>query len=84
MHQWRLTGVSSTESVISASEHAVLPVEGDVLMLQCNLTSMHGVHQESFWMKNGEEIPETRTSNLNIEYRSVRVRLRALAASFTG
>lgn len=40
-------------------------------MLQCNLTSMHGVHQESFWMKNGEEMAETRTSNINIEYRSV-------------
>lgn len=54
----------------------MLPVEGDVLVLQCNLTSAHGVHQESFWMKNGEEIPETRTSNRNAEYRSVRVRLR--------
>ena len=65
---------SFTESIITASEHAVLPVEGDVLTLQCNLTSVHGVHQESFWMKNGEEIPETRTSNRNTEHRSVHVR----------
>lgn len=48
----------------------MLPVEGDVLLLHCNLTSMHGVHQESFWMKNGEEIAETRTSSRFTEYRS--------------
>uniref|UniRef100_H3C9K5 Neuroplastin a n=1 Tax=Tetraodon nigroviridis TaxID=99883 RepID=H3C9K5_TETNG len=60
---------SSAESIITASDHAVLPVEGDPLTLQCNLTSVHGVPQESFWMKNGEEIPETRSSNRNAEYR---------------
>uniref|UniRef100_A0A674MT38 Neuroplastin n=1 Tax=Takifugu rubripes TaxID=31033 RepID=A0A674MT38_TAKRU len=65
------TWIRAQATITVASEHAVLPVEGDALMLQCNLTSMHGVHQESFWMKNGEEIPETRTSNINIEYRSV-------------
>ncbi|XP_051239010.1 neuroplastin-like isoform X2 [Dicentrarchus labrax] len=54
---------------ITASDHTTLPVEGDSFTLQCNLTSAHSVHQESFWMKNGEEIPETRSTNRNTEYR---------------
>ncbi|XP_041794131.1 neuroplastin-like isoform X1 [Chelmon rostratus] len=54
---------------ITASEHTTLPVEGDAFTLQCNLTGAHSAHQESFWMKNGEEIPETRTPNRNTEYR---------------
>ncbi|XP_072242170.1 neuroplastin a isoform X3 [Leuresthes tenuis] len=59
---------------ISASEHITL--NGDVggLTLQCNLTSAHSAHQESYWMKNGEEIAETRTSNKNTEYRLNRPR----------
>lgn len=61
---------SSTEPSISPSEHATLPVEGS-LTLQCNLTSSHRTIDESFWMKNGEEIPETRTKNKNTEYRCV-------------
>ncbi|KAM8751717.1 neuroplastin-like isoform 2-T2 [Acanthopagrus schlegelii] len=60
---------SQNEPSISSSEHTTLPVEGDFYTLQCNLTSAHSVHQESYWMKNGEEIPETRTPNRNTEYR---------------
>ncbi|XP_028305607.1 neuroplastin-like isoform X1 [Gouania willdenowi] len=60
---------SQNEPSIVASEHAILPVEGDRLTLQCNLTSAHSVLQESFWMKNGEEISETRLTNkMNMEY----------------
>uniref|UniRef100_A0A3Q3WH39 Ig-like domain-containing protein n=1 Tax=Mola mola TaxID=94237 RepID=A0A3Q3WH39_MOLML len=59
---------------ISTSEQSILPVEGDALTLQCNLTTAHGAHQESYWMKNGEEIPETRTPNSNTEYRLNRPR----------
>ncbi|XP_072242168.1 neuroplastin a isoform X1 [Leuresthes tenuis] len=65
---------SQNEPSISASEHITL--NGDVggLTLQCNLTSAHSAHQESYWMKNGEEIAETRTSNKNTEYRLNRPR----------
>uniref|UniRef100_A0A3B4ZVN5 Neuroplastin a n=1 Tax=Stegastes partitus TaxID=144197 RepID=A0A3B4ZVN5_9TELE len=61
--------VSVTEPSITASEHATLPVEGDSLMLQCNLTSAHSAHVDSYWMKNGEEISETRSTNKNTEYK---------------
>ncbi|XP_074532993.1 neuroplastin-like isoform X4 [Halichoeres trimaculatus] len=60
---------SQNEPSITASEHTTLPVEGDSFTLQCNLTSAHSLHQESFWMKNGEEIPETRSVNRNTEYK---------------
>ncbi|XP_038582304.1 neuroplastin-like [Micropterus salmoides] len=54
---------------IIASDHITLPVEGDTFTLQCNLTNAHSVHMESYWMKNGEEIPGTHTQNKNTEYR---------------
>ncbi|XP_010786358.1 neuroplastin-like isoform X2 [Notothenia coriiceps] len=59
---------SQNEPSIASSDHTSLPVEGDSYMLQCNLTSAHSVHQESYWMKNGEEIAETRSPNRNTEY----------------
>uniref|UniRef100_A0A3Q2Z634 Neuroplastin a n=1 Tax=Hippocampus comes TaxID=109280 RepID=A0A3Q2Z634_HIPCM len=62
---------SQNEPSIAASEHTSLPVEGHSppLTLQCNLSSSDYAVLESYWMKNGEEIPETRTANRNIEYR---------------
>lgn len=57
----------STEPSISPSEHVTLPVDDD-LTLQCNLTSAHSAHDESFWMKNGEEIAETRSKKKNTDY----------------
>ncbi|XP_030588167.1 neuroplastin-like isoform X2 [Archocentrus centrarchus] len=58
---------------IAASDSATLPVEGDVLILQCNLTSAQSI-TESYWMKNGDEIPETHSQNKNTEYRLNRPR----------
>ncbi|KAK0133698.1 Neuroplastin [Merluccius polli] len=42
--------------------------------LQCNLSTGYLAHDESFWMKNGEEIEETRTTNRNTEYKQVKPR----------
>ncbi|XP_034032136.1 neuroplastin a [Thalassophryne amazonica] len=62
---------SQNEPLIISSEHITLPKEGfsPPVTLQCNLTTIYSVHQESFWMKNGEEIPETRSPNRNTEYK---------------
>uniref|UniRef100_A0A8D3D4D7 Neuroplastin a n=1 Tax=Scophthalmus maximus TaxID=52904 RepID=A0A8D3D4D7_SCOMX len=60
---------SQNEPSIATSEHITLPVEGDAFTLQCNLTTTHSPHQESYWTKNGEEIEETRSLNKNTEYR---------------
>ncbi|KAJ8343467.1 hypothetical protein SKAU_G00307960 [Synaphobranchus kaupii] len=51
---------------IDASDHLVLPGDfhGSPITLQCNLTTTPSKHRDSFWMKNGEEIPGSR-NNLN-------------------
>ncbi|XP_066524192.1 neuroplastin a isoform X2 [Hoplias malabaricus] len=38
-------------------------------MLRCNLTSSVYNPQESYWTKNGEEIPNTKTDQKSIEYK---------------
>lgn len=62
---------SQNEPSIAASEHVILPmdVHSPPFSLQCNLTSGHNAHSESYWMKNGEEISESRSSNKNTEHR---------------
>nr|XP_057944206.1 neuroplastin-like isoform X2 [Doryrhamphus excisus] len=62
---------TQNEPSIAASEHTSLPVEGHSapFALQCNLTSSDNPLLESYWMKNGEEIPETRSLNRNTEYK---------------
>lgn len=60
-----------TEPSIASSEHIMLTTEGESLTLQCNLTSSQGSHRETYWMKNGLEIAETRSENKNTEYRFV-------------
>ncbi|XP_067357620.1 neuroplastin-like isoform X1 [Channa argus] len=63
---------SQNEPPILSSESTILPVEGDSLILQCNLTNAQSTPMENFWMKNGEEIPGTRSTNANnnnMEYR---------------
>ncbi|KAM4618147.1 neuroplastin a isoform 1-T1 [Polymixia lowei] len=56
---------------ITSSDHITLPTDSHSppFTLQCNLTSAHSMHLESFWMKNGEEISDTRSANRNTEYR---------------
>jgi len=67
---------SQNEPSIIASEHTTLPLEGHSppFTLQCNLTSSHSPHDESFWMKNGEEILDTRSEDMNTEYKVFRPR----------
>ncbi|XP_040895190.1 neuroplastin-like isoform X2 [Toxotes jaculatrix] len=60
---------SQNEPSIAASEHITLQTNSDSLTLQCNLTTAHSTHLDSYWMKNGEEIPDTRSQNKNTEYR---------------
>lgn len=53
---------------INASDHLTLPAEqGPSVTLQCNLTSSLSP-QQSYWMKNGEEIQGTRAEQRAIEY----------------
>ncbi|XP_065148067.1 neuroplastin-like isoform X2 [Paramisgurnus dabryanus] len=59
------------EPSIESSDHMLLPsgYHSQPITLQCNLTSSLNGHHESFWMKNGEEIPDTRNNGKNIEYK---------------
>lgn len=60
---------SQNEPSIAVSEPVTITLEVDSVLLQCNLTSAYSAPQESYWMKNGEEISETRSKNKNAEYR---------------
>lgn len=55
-----------SEPRINSSDQEILqPKSGPELpiILQCNLTNSHSTHQESFWMKNGQEIANTKTEH---------------------
>ncbi|NP_991268.1 neuroplastin b precursor [Danio rerio] len=39
------------------------------IVLKCNLTNSHSTHQETFWMKNGQEISSSRTQRKHTEFR---------------
>uniref|UniRef100_A0A8B9H9D3 Neuroplastin n=1 Tax=Astyanax mexicanus TaxID=7994 RepID=A0A8B9H9D3_ASTMX len=63
---------SQNEPKINASDQEILPAkkpqeENPPITLQCNLTNSHNTHRESFWMKNGEEISNTRKELKNTE-----------------
>ncbi|XP_052437503.1 neuroplastin-like isoform X2 [Carassius gibelio] len=57
---------------INASDQEILqPKSGQELpiTLQCNLTNSHSTHRETFWMKNGQEISNTRTEHKHTEFK---------------
>ncbi|XP_077419152.1 neuroplastin-like isoform X1 [Vanacampus margaritifer] len=56
---------------INASDQIILPADspGIPVTLHCNLTTAHTAHTESFWVKNGREIANTRTEQRSTAYR---------------
>ncbi|XP_028291951.1 neuroplastin b isoform X2 [Gouania willdenowi] len=56
---------------INASDQIILSSEthGKPVTVWCNLTTAHTPHKESFWMKNGREISNTRTEQTETVYR---------------
>lgn len=59
------------EPKINASDQIILSLDSTSkpVTLQCNLTTAQTTPKESFWMKNGQEIPNTRTEHNNTAYR---------------
>lgn len=60
-----------SEPKINASDQIILPLDGSIkpVWLKCNLTTAQTPHKDSFWMKNGQEITNTRTEQRNTAYR---------------
>ncbi|XP_016115665.1 neuroplastin-like [Sinocyclocheilus grahami] len=56
---------------IESTDHMILPMGYHIppITLQCNLTTSQNNHHESFWMKNGEEISDTRGEAKSTEYK---------------
>lgn len=65
------SGFAQNEPSIESTDHMILPTgsQSTPITLQCNLTASQSKHYESFWMKNGEEIPDTRGNDKNTEYK---------------
>ncbi|KAK2867297.1 hypothetical protein Q8A67_025414 [Cirrhinus molitorella] len=70
------SGSAQNEPSIESTDHMILPSGYHIppITLQCNLTASQSIHRESFWMKNGEEIFETRGENKNTEYKLLKPR----------
>ncbi|XP_035760368.1 neuroplastin b isoform X1 [Neolamprologus brichardi] len=62
---------AQNEPKINASDQTILTADtsSKQVILQCNLTTAHTRHKESFWMKNGQDIPNTRTEQKDTIYR---------------
>lgn len=69
-----------SEPKINASDQIILPLDGSIkpVWLKCNLTTAQTPHKDSFWMKNGQEITNTRTEQRNTAYRWQRLPLSLL------
>uniref|UniRef100_A0A8C1CJW7 Neuroplastin a n=1 Tax=Cyprinus carpio carpio TaxID=630221 RepID=A0A8C1CJW7_CYPCA len=65
------SGSAQNEPSIESTDHMILPMGYHIqpITLQCNLTTSQSNHHESFWMKNGEEISDTRGEAKNTEYK---------------
>ncbi|XP_033932792.1 neuroplastin-like isoform X1 [Pseudochaenichthys georgianus] len=61
--------INATDQIVLTGESPVKPVT-----LQCNLTTAHTPHRESFWVKNGLEISNTRTELKHTSHRIVKPR----------
>nr|XP_061820469.1 neuroplastin-like [Nerophis lumbriciformis] len=61
---------------INASDQIMLRVESPPIpvTLRCNLTTAHTPHTESFWMKNGRELANTRTKQGETTHRITKPR----------
>uniref|UniRef100_A0A1A7WQY9 Neuroplastin b n=1 Tax=Iconisemion striatum TaxID=60296 RepID=A0A1A7WQY9_9TELE len=61
---------TQNEPKINASDQIILSPDVSVkpVILQCNLTTAHTSHNRSFWMKNGQEIVNTRTERRTTVY----------------
>lgn len=62
---------AQNEPKINASDQIILQADssGVPVTLHCNLTTAHTQHKESLWMKNGQEIQNTRTEQRATAYR---------------
>ncbi|XP_012670172.3 LOW QUALITY PROTEIN: neuroplastin [Clupea harengus] len=65
--------INSSDQVILPTppemSHGMPPPPLPPVILQCNLTTAHNAHHQSFWMKNGEEIDNTRKETTNTEHK---------------
>ncbi|XP_031704389.1 neuroplastin isoform X1 [Anarrhichthys ocellatus] len=61
---------------INASDQTVLSAEtpSKEINLHCDLTTAHTPHKESYWVKNGQEIKNTRTELRSTAYRILKPR----------
>ncbi|XP_062326722.1 neuroplastin b isoform X1 [Osmerus eperlanus] len=60
---------SSDQIVLTPTPHGTPSTSAIPVTVLCNLTNAHNTHHESFWMKNGVEIADTRSKVKNTEYR---------------
>ncbi|XP_032377940.1 neuroplastin isoform X3 [Etheostoma spectabile] len=67
---------AQNEPKINASDQIILSADTPIkpVTLQCNLTTAHTPHKESFWVKSGKEITNTRTEQRNTAYRIAKPR----------